>query len=140
MCSLVSGQRILWARANRAREVLRTELTAAGAHLEEAIVYRHHDVEAWSEEVNQRLIAGQLDWIGVSSPAIARNVARLLPELARSQLGSRIRIASISPVTSAACQEVGLPVSAEATVHTWEGILAVICLIERNAAQGAGEK
>jgi uroporphyrinogen III methyltransferase / synthase len=107
---LVRGQRVLWARANRVREVLRTELTAAGAKLEEAVVYQHRDVVAWSDDVNQRLISGQIDWIGVSSPAIARNVSRLVPETARSQLGRKVRVASISPVTSAACQEVGLPV------------------------------
>ena len=131
LCPLISGRRVLWARANRVRDVLRTELTAAGAHLEEVIVYQHRDVVTWPDDVNQRLIAGQLDWIGVSSPAIARNVARMVPEGARSHLGGSIRIASISPVTSATCQEVGLPVSAEATEHTWHGMLAAIQHIEQ---------
>lgn len=131
----VSGRRVLWARANRVRDVLRTELAAAGAQLDEVVVYQHRDVDAWPEEVNKRLVAGQLDWIGVSSPAIARNVARLVPEAARSYLGSRIRIASISPVTSAACQEVGLPVSAEATEHTWDGLLAAIQRVEQDETQ-----
>jgi uroporphyrinogen III methyltransferase/synthase len=127
---LVAGQRVLWARANRVRDVLRNELTSAGANLEEVIVYRHHDVEAWPENVQQRLIDGQVDWIGVSSPAIARNVWRLLPDAARSSLGTGVRVASISPVTSAVCQEVGLPVSAEATEHTWDGLLAAIQAVE----------
>ena len=133
LCPLVRGQQVLWARANRVRDVLRKELGAAGAQLEEVVVYEHQDVAAWPDEVNQRLISGQLDWIGVSSPAIARSVARLVPESARSQLGGQIRIASISPVTSAVCQEVGLPVSAEATMHTWDGILAVIQRVEQAA-------
>ena len=135
LCPRVSGQRVLWARANRVRDVLRTELTAAGALLDEVVAYQHRDVAAWPDEVNQRLIAGQLDWIGVSSPAIARNVSRLIPSTARSLLGGKIRIASISPVTSAACQEVGLPISAEATEHTWEGILSAIQQVEQENAQ-----
>lgn len=130
LCPQIVGQKVLWARANRVRDVLRNELTAAGAQLEEAVVYQHHDVEAWSDDINQRLIAGQLDWIGVSSPAIARNVARLMPESVRALLGESIRVASISPVTSAACQEVGLPVSAEATEHTWDGMLVAIQQVE----------
>ncbi len=130
LCPQMAGQKVLWARANRVRDVLRNELTAAGAQLEESVVYQHHDVEAWSDDINQRLIAGQLDWIGVSSPAIARNVARLMPEAARAHLGESIRIASISPVTSATCQEVALPVSAEATEHTWDGMLAAIQQVE----------
>ena len=130
LCPQMAGQKVLWARANRVRDVLRSELTAAGAQLEEAIVYQHQDVATWTDDVNQRLIAGQLDWIVVSSPAIARNVARLVPEPARAFLGKSIRIASISPVTSATCQEVGLPVSAEATEHTWDGVMAVIQQVE----------
>jgi uroporphyrinogen III methyltransferase/synthase len=122
----VAGQKVLWVRADRARDVLRTELTAAGAWLEEIVVYRHHDVDAWSPEIQQRLVAGNLDWIGVSSPAIARNVWRLMPDAARSKVGQEIRIASISPVTSAACREIGLPVSAEAVEFTWKGIVAAI--------------
>lgn len=129
--SQVRGRRVLWARADRVRDVLRTELIAAGAQLEEAIVYQHRDVAAWSDDVNRQLVNGQIDWIGVSSPAIARNVSRLVPDAARSQLGQRVRIASISPVTSAACREVGLPVSAEATEHTWDGILAAIQQVEQ---------
>lgn len=135
LCSQVCGQQVLWARADRVRDVLRTELTAAGAQLEEVVVYQHRDIAAWSDEVNQRLIAGQLDWIGVSSPAIARNVARLVPDAARSRLGQSIRIASISPVTSALCQEVGMAVSAEATEHTWDGILAAIQQVEQQDTQ-----
>lgn len=130
LCPKMAGKKVLWARANRVRDVLRTELIAAGAQLEEAVVYQHRDVAAWSEDVNQRLIAGQLDWIGVSSPAIARNVMRLMPDAARANLGQNIRIASISPVTSATCREIGLPVSAEATEHTWDGLLATIQQIE----------
>lgn len=135
LCPQVNGQQVLWARANRVRDILRTELTAAGAQLEEIIVYQHRDAAAWPDEANQRLIAGQMDWIGVSSPAIARNVARLVPDAARSLLGRQIRIASISPVTSAVCQEVGLPISAEAIEHTWEGILSAIQRVEQEDAQ-----
>lgn len=126
LASRVSGKKVLWVRADRARDVLRTELMAAGAVLEEVIVYRHQDIDAWPPEIRQRLVAGNLDWIGVSSPAIARNVWRLIPNEARQKLGQEIRIASISPVTSAACREIGLPVSAEATEFTWKGIVAAI--------------
>ena len=135
LCPHVGGQRVLWARANRVRDVLRTELTAAGGQLEEIVVYHHRDVVTWLDEVNQRLIAGQLDWIGVSSPAIARNVVRLVPEAARTLLGGKIRIASISPVTSAVCQEISLPVSAEAIEHTWNGILSAIQRVEQEDTQ-----
>ncbi|MGE5192718.1 MAG: uroporphyrinogen-III C-methyltransferase, partial [Deltaproteobacteria bacterium] len=42
----VAGKRVLWARASRGRDVLPSELCAAGADLEELIVYRNIDVAA----------------------------------------------------------------------------------------------
>ncbi len=129
----IAGQRVLWARANRARDVLRNELTTAGALVDEVIVYRHRDIPAWPDAVNDRLLRGDLDWIGVSSPAIARQVARLMPEEAHIHLGKTIRVASISPVTTATCDEVGLPVSVEATEFTWNGILEAIVRAESKA-------
>jgi uroporphyrinogen III methyltransferase/synthase len=45
-----------------------------------------------------------------------------LTEAAKSQLGSKTKLARISPVTTAAAQEVGLPVAAEAEEYTWEGL------------------
>jgi uroporphyrinogen III methyltransferase/synthase len=120
----VIGKRVLWARASRGRDVLPSELRAAGAHLEELIVYQNIDVESFDPEVIRAIEAGEIDWICLSSPSIARAVQRLLPPNARDQIGKSVRIASISPVTSAAARELGMPVHAEASVYTWEGILA----------------
>jgi uroporphyrinogen III methyltransferase/synthase len=128
---LVANQRVLWVRADRVRDTLRTELASAGARLEELIAYRHHDIESWPDDVVESLTIGNLNWIGVSSPAIARNIVRMLPSAAWPYIGQRIRVASISPVTTATCQEVGLPVSAEAVEHTWDGILSAIIQAEQ---------
>ncbi len=40
---LVAGQRVLWAGANRGREVLPKELEAAGAQVEKLVVYQNRD-------------------------------------------------------------------------------------------------
>ena len=45
---------------------------------------------------------------------------------AREQLGRSVRLATISPVTSAAAREEGLPVDAEAAEYTWDGIIGAI--------------
>ena len=73
-------------------------------------------------------MAGRLDWIGLSSPSIARGVARLARS-ADVSLDST-RLASISPVTSQAAREVGLEVSVEAENYTWDGLLAAIVAAE----------
>ena len=118
----VSGAKILWARASRGRDVLPTELTAAGAKLEQVVVYQNRDLDQFPPHALQQLNCGELDWIGLSSPSIARNVARLLTPEARAHLGKKTKLASISPVTTAAANEVGLTIDAEATEYTWNGL------------------
>lgn len=120
--SHVAGKRVLWARASRGREVLSQALSEFGAALESVVVYDNRDVDAWPTNVLTQFDSGNVDWLGLSSPSIARNVARLLSETARSHLGTRLRIAAISPVTAAAAREVGLPVHVTAGEYTWDGI------------------
>ncbi len=123
---MVSGKRVLWARASRGRDILPAELRTAGADLDELVAYQNIDVEALDPDVVSAVESGSVDWICLSSPSIARALNRLLSVAARDQIGKSVRIASISPVTSAAARELGLPVHAEAGVHTWEGILEAI--------------
>ena len=118
----VSGQQVLWARASRGREVLPMELTRAGARLEQVVVYQNQDVTSLPPLALKQLEQGELDWIALSSPSIARSLSQLLTPAASAHLGRRTRLASISPVTTAAAQEVGLPIAAEATTYTWNGL------------------
>lgn len=122
----VARRRVLWPRASRGRDVLSHELKAAKADLRELVVYRNVDVEAFEPAVIAALEAGEIDWIGLSSPSIVRGVARLLPAGATTHLGNRLKLASISPVTTAAARECHLPISAEADESTWEGIVQAI--------------
>jgi uroporphyrinogen III methyltransferase/synthase len=123
----VAGQQVLWARASRGRDVLPTELRAAGARLDELVVYQNLDVATLPAAAQELLDRGELDWICLSSPSIARQLARLCPGLTAPADGVlRPRLCSISPVTSAAAQQAGLTIAAEATEFTWDGLLAAI--------------
>jgi uroporphyrinogen III methyltransferase/synthase len=122
---------VLWARASRGRDVLTTELKQAGADLEEVVVYQNIDVETLPEVEMKRLEMGELDWIGLSSPSIARSLARMLSPVARGMIGTKTRLASISPVTTEAAGDVGLPIAAEAAVYTWDGLFQAIIDAER---------
>ncbi|QDU38809.1 Uroporphyrinogen-III C-methyltransferase [Maioricimonas rarisocia] len=132
----VAGKRVLWARANRGRDVLPNELRAAGAHLDELVVYRNLDIEQLPEEAVEAITEGRLDWIGLSSPSIAHSLSGLLPATAREQLGTSVRLAAISPVTAEAAKEEGLPVAAVAAEFTWDGIFDAIVEAEREAPTG----
>jgi uroporphyrinogen III methyltransferase/synthase len=121
-----SGRRVLWARASRGRDVLPSRLRAAGASVEELVVYENRDVEAFSPEVEGRLARGEIDWIALSSPSIAVNVARLLTASPRPETGRSPRFAAISPVTAEAAHQAGLSIDAVAETYTWDGLWEAI--------------
>jgi uroporphyrinogen III methyltransferase/synthase len=56
-----------------------------------------------------------------------------LPPAARARIGREIRLASLSPVTTATAEQLGWPVAVEAAEYTWEGL--VQALTERIAAE-----
>ena len=129
-----AGQRILLARADRGRTVLKDEL-ASIAHVEQVAVYRNADVEALPADVAARLVEGSVDWITLTSSAITGRLHALLPERARPLIGRSIRLASISPVTTSAAVRLGWQVAAEARSYTWDGLIQA--LVERVAADRA---
>ena len=122
----VDGQRVLWARASRGRDVLPLALTAAGATVDEVVVYRNDDVEQFDADIVDLIRSDALDWVGLSSPSIARQFAKLLTVHQISPQLLRTRIGTISPVTSDAAKAAGLSVAVEATTYTWDGIIDAI--------------
>lgn len=121
-----AGRRVLWARATRGRDVLPAELRSAGATVDEITVYEHVDADRWPDTVLEMISARSLDWVGLSSPAVARQFARLWLAAERDQLGTRVRLAAISPVTAETAIEAGLPIAVTAETFTWEGIFTAI--------------
>jgi uroporphyrinogen III methyltransferase/synthase len=76
--------------------------------------------------VREALTAGRVDWITVTSSAIARSLVRLFG----STLG-QAKLASISPLTSAVLADHGQNVAAEAREYTAAGLVAAIVAAER---------
>ena len=124
------GRRVLLARADRGRTILKEELERV-AEVEQVAVYRNADAEALPPDVLARTEEGSVDWITLTSSAIAERFFALLPDAARDRVsGGQIRLATISPVTSAAVARLGWPVAAEATTYTWDGVVAAIVAAE----------
>jgi uroporphyrinogen III methyltransferase/synthase len=129
----VEGRRVLLARADRGRTILKDELEPI-ATVEQVAVYRNADAASIPEHVLERIEAGTVDWITMTSSAIAERLIGLLSPGARARIGTETRLASLSPVTSAAISRLGFPVGVEASTYTWEG------LVEAISAKVAGEK
>ncbi len=117
---------MLWARASRGRDVLPDLLHASGINLEQLVVYESRDIPALAPEVLERIRAGTLDWIALTSPAAARHVAELLSAAGIATDVLTTRFASISPLTSSAARTAGLQVHAEATAAEWPLLLEAI--------------
>jgi uroporphyrinogen III methyltransferase/synthase len=115
------GQRFFLARASRGREVLADMLTAAGAKVEQAVVYESRDVVQPNEEIADALAAGRIDWTTVTSSAIARSLVNLFGDT----LGNT-KLAAISPLTAEVLTELGYPPAVVAEDYTTDGILAAI--------------
>ncbi len=108
-----AGQRFLLAGASRGRQLLADELRAAGAEVDPIVVYGNVDVEEADPNVAAELASDEIDWVTVTSSATAQSLVRLYGEALRSA-----RLASISPLTSAALCDLGFEPSAEASPHT----------------------
>jgi uroporphyrinogen III methyltransferase/synthase len=115
------GRRILLARASRGRDVLLERLTAAGADVDQVVVYSSVDVEEPDADVANRLASGRINWVTITSTSVARSLARLYGDALRSA-----RLASISPITSAALRELGHEPAVEASVHTASGVVDAV--------------
>jgi uroporphyrinogen III methyltransferase/synthase len=124
------GQRVLLARADRGRDLLRHEL-ARRCSVEQVAVYTQVDAIAAGDAVLDHVRRGEVDFITLTSSNIARALIRSLDatSLARLQAGE-IRLVSISPVTSADIRAFGLPVAAEASTATTEGIIEALVKLQ----------
>ena len=140
LSSAAKGGRILLARADRGRALLREELEKV-ADIHQVAVYRNANAEALPELVARRIESGTVDWITLTSSAIASRLHELLPEAARSLVGRQIKLASLSPVTSETVTRLGWDVAVEASVFTWEGLVSAIVkhvAVERRGRLQAG--
>jgi uroporphyrinogen III methyltransferase / synthase len=115
------GQRLLLIRASRGREVLAERLAAAGGQVEQVVAYRSHDVQTPDADVAAALADGRIDWVTVTSSAIAHSLVRMFGEGLR-----RARLASISPITSETLSREGFPPLVEAARYTMDGVVEAI--------------
>jgi uroporphyrinogen III methyltransferase/synthase len=120
------GQRVLLARADRGRELLREELSRR-AHVEQVAVYSQVDAVEMDAEALARLRRGEIDYITLTSANIARALVERLDDACLAWIrDGRTRLATISPVTSAAVIALGLPVAVDAEEATMAGMVTAL--------------
>lgn len=112
-----SGQRVLWLRGERARDVLPELLHAEGAQVIQLVVYR---AVSTALPADARIIARSTDLVTLASPlAVERFV-----EVAGADFTGPV--ACIGPITAASAHAHGLRVAAVAETFTTEGLVAAL--------------
>jgi uroporphyrinogen III methyltransferase/synthase len=117
----VENERVLVVRAEKARDVLPKELSAAGAIVDEAFAYRTVPETRDTGGAQRQLAQGGADLITFTSSSTVENFLALgLP------WPKGMRIASIGPITSRTVRDQGLEVDVEARRHDIDGLVKAI--------------
>jgi uroporphyrinogen III methyltransferase/synthase len=117
----IENQRILFVRAEKARDVLPKGLSALGAIVDEAFAYRTVPEIRDTTGARRRLLEEGADLITFTSSSTVENFLELgLP------WPKGMQIASIGPITSKTARDRGLKVDTEARRHDVDGLVEAI--------------
>jgi uroporphyrinogen III methyltransferase / synthase len=137
----VKGRRILYPRAELARDILPRELAAAGAIVRAPVAYRTVAPDD-DGRLRHLLAGGGIDAVTFTSSSTVENFLRLAGPDAPVQL-TGTALFSIGPLTTATAEQNGLTITAEARMSTLEGMVdAMIEYFEdiRSRVSGFREK
>lgn len=119
----LTGQRILIPSAAVTRDVVPQALRKLGARVERVEAYRNVIPSGAEERVAEVFREPYPDWVSFASSSAAENTSKL----ALREALQKVKIATIGPITSATVRKLGLIVTAEARVHSAEGLVEAIC-------------
>jgi len=128
----VAGQRVLLARANRGRDLVRAELAKVAAHVEQVTVYDQIDAIEADPALLDALRRGEIRYVTLPSSSIARAILGTFDETIRGRVErGEIRLVAISPETARAIRELNYPVAAVAREFTEEGLIEAVIGLTR---------
>lgn len=120
----VHGKRVLYPRAELARDLIIRELTAAGATVAAPVAYASAPPADAAETARTALSAG-LDLLTFTASSTVRNFAEMLgPE--DLSLACSVPVAVIGPQTANTARQLGFTVAVEPAEATLEALLAAI--------------
>jgi uroporphyrinogen-III synthase len=116
------ARRVLFPRADEAREDVPTILRAAGWTVDDVACYETRPRPDGGAALSAALAAGEVQAVALASGSAARALAQLVPR----SLWGVARLVSIGPATTAAARDAGLVVSAEATTPRLEALAQAV--------------
>jgi uroporphyrinogen III methyltransferase/synthase len=120
----LKNKNVLLLRSLAADKTLDEVLQKAGAKLQDTPIYEIVPVQSDTATVEQNLKAGCIDWLTFASPsAVKFFFEKFSAGLVKS---SKVKIASIGPVTSKQLKNFGFDPEIEATEHTIDSLIDAI--------------
>ena len=108
-------------RASRGRDILKPQLESVGIETTQVVVYKSEDVLNPNPKIVEKLNSGAIDWVALTSSAIAQSTINMLGDALR-----KAKIACISPITAEVVEKNGFAVDAIAEPYTMEGLAKAI--------------
>jgi len=121
---ILSGQRVLLARAEEARDILPESLKARGVEVWDVPVYKTVIGGANRKELQQMLREKEIHTVTFTSSSTVKNFVTLLE--GDVSLLKDVLLYSIGPITSATAQELGLTIFKEAAQYTISGLVEAL--------------
>lgn len=122
----ITGKTVLFPRADRAREIIPHQLQEMGAHVIAPVAYRNVLPERLCPEALFALEKRCVDCITFTSSSTVLNMAELLGADLLADMLQGVTVASIGPITSKTCRELGLKVDIEPLEFTLQALSSAI--------------
>lgn len=119
-------RKILFPRADKAREVIPHALAELGAEVDAPVTYCNVLPDSLPAEALQALEETRVDCITFTASSTVENLAALLGENRFLRLLDGVTVASIGPITSRTCRDLGLKVDIEPEAYTLEQLTSAI--------------
>jgi uroporphyrinogen III methyltransferase/synthase len=120
------SMRVLFPRVDKARDIIPIELRRLGAHVDSPVAYRNVFPERLPPETLFALEKRSVDCITFTSSSTVLNLAAMLGEEMMLDMLKGVVVASIGPITSKSCRDLGLRVDIEPEMYTIEALTAAI--------------
>jgi uroporphyrinogen III methyltransferase/synthase len=122
----MKGKKVLFPKADKARDLIPTALGEMGALITAPIAYRNVIPDVIPEKALQALEEQKIHCITFTSSSTAENLAAILGENRLLRLLEGVAVAAIGPVTAKTCRELGLEVHIEPKEYTLEKMTEAI--------------
>ena len=136
--SRVKGKRILFPRAEEARELLVEELERRGAEVALVPVYRTARAEESRAPLREALAGRRIDFVTFTAASTVRHFVELVGEASLPELMRGVRVGCLGPITAEAARSRGLFPDVVPERSTMEDFAAAIVAACRAGEEGAG--